>query len=148
MILLNLFIGYLGRGLFDNAAHLGGLLSGAALALVVGYQRPGRRASIAVSWQVLQIVAIGVVAVSFLRVAQHLKDPLPGLLAAQVSETSSDPVVTDFLVFAQAMNRAQEAFYETLQENTKSADDALKKLEAAPHLDESRPSLKRRLKLF
>ena len=29
MIVLNLFIGYLGRGLIDNAAHLGGLISGA-----------------------------------------------------------------------------------------------------------------------
>src|SRR6185436_17481336 len=33
MIMLNLFIGYVGRGFIDNAAHLGGLLSGALVAL-------------------------------------------------------------------------------------------------------------------
>ena len=32
IIVINLFIGYLGRGLIDNAAHLGGLVAGAALA--------------------------------------------------------------------------------------------------------------------
>jgi len=35
IITLNLFIGYLGRGFIDNAAHVGGLLSGAALAVLV-----------------------------------------------------------------------------------------------------------------
>ena len=39
MIVLNLFIGYVGRGIIDNAAHLGGLAAGAALALVIDYRR-------------------------------------------------------------------------------------------------------------
>jgi len=37
--LLNLGIGFLGRNIIDNAAHMGGLLSGAALASVVSYKR-------------------------------------------------------------------------------------------------------------
>ena len=43
MIFLNLFIGYVGRGFIDNAAHLGGLVSGALIALVVDYRRPDER---------------------------------------------------------------------------------------------------------
>src|SRR2546422_7407649 len=43
LIFINLFIGFMGRGFIDNAAHLGGLASGAALALVIDYKRPGER---------------------------------------------------------------------------------------------------------
>src|SRR6266571_3467569 len=71
IILINLFIGYLGRGVIDNAAHLGGLLSGAALAVVVQYRRPGERTSIRTSWYVLQSAALLLVVVSFFKVAQH-----------------------------------------------------------------------------
>src|SRR5215510_4664932 len=52
IILINLFIGYLGRGAIDNAAHLGGLISGSALALVVQYRRPGERTTMTATWYV------------------------------------------------------------------------------------------------
>jgi len=147
MIMLNLFIGYLGRGLIDNAAHLGGLVSGAALALVVAYRRPGEKSGITFTWQALQYLAIAVVAVSFLLALQHFRDPLPGLVAAQAGQTPPDNGVTDFVVFAHAMNKAQEAFYGVLQEgNTNSADDGLKNLESAPHLDEKSDELRETLK--
>ncbi len=146
MIMLNLFIGYIGRGLIDNAAHLGGLVSGAALALVVGYRRPGERSGIAFTWQAFQYLAIAVVAVSFLLVTLHFRDPLPGLVTAQAGQTSADSV-TDFVVFAHAMNKAQEAFYGALQDgNTNSVDDALKNLESAPPLDEKSDELKETLR--
>ncbi len=45
IIFINLFIGFVGSGFIDNAAHLGGLLSGAVLALGVDYRRPGVRAT-------------------------------------------------------------------------------------------------------
>src|SRR5437016_7530591 len=45
VIMINLFIGYMAKGFIDNAAHLGGLISGAALASVVSYRRPGERSS-------------------------------------------------------------------------------------------------------
>src|SRR5260370_1393265 len=71
VILLNLGIGFLARGFIDNAAHLGGLLSGAAMAAVVSYKRPGQPASVTIAWRVLQIIALFVVALSFFIVARH-----------------------------------------------------------------------------
>ena len=71
VILLNLGIGFLARGFIDNAAHLGGLLSGAAMAAVVSYKRPGQPASVTIAWRVLQIIALFVVALSFFMVARN-----------------------------------------------------------------------------
>ena len=145
IILINLFIGYLGRGFIDNAAHLGGLVSGAMLALVVDYRRPGERSGIAVTWQVLQIAAIALVAVSFLKTAQHFKDPLPASLASQTVQLPYQ--TSKFVSFAKAMNDAQEAFYFIVKEHDVTrADSAVKALESAPPLDPKADELRERLK--
>ncbi|MFN2579284.1 MAG: rhomboid family intramembrane serine protease [Pyrinomonadaceae bacterium] len=68
VILLNLGIGFVGRGFIDNAAHMGGLLSGAAIAAVVSYKRPGERTGVTIAWRVGQIVALLIVAISFFMV--------------------------------------------------------------------------------
>lgn len=73
VILLNLGIGFLGRGIIDNAAHMGGLLSGAALASVVSYKRPGTRTSITITWRALQIAALLLVVVCFFMIIKHLE---------------------------------------------------------------------------
>ena len=70
VILLNLGIGFVGRGFIDNAAHLGGLLSGAAVAAVVSYKRPGHTTGVTIAWRVGQIAALLVVAISFFFVAR------------------------------------------------------------------------------
>ena len=72
VILLNLGIGFLGRGFIDNAAHVGGLLSGAALASVVSYKRPGARTGVTIAWRVLQIAALLLVLVCFYFAARHI----------------------------------------------------------------------------
>lgn len=149
MILLNLFIGYIGRGLFDNAAHLGGLVTGAALALVVGYRRPGERSGVAVTWQILRVGALTLVAVSFLKAAQHFRDPLPLSVRDQVRDqvvrNSSDPGAA-FVVFAKTMNDAQETFYKVLQGDSSGVDNAIKSLESVPHFDPESAQLAERLK--
>jgi rhomboid protease GluP len=71
VILLNLGIGFLGRGFIDNAAHMGGLLSGAALATVVSYKRPGASAGMTIAWRVAQIAALLLVLISFVMVKRH-----------------------------------------------------------------------------
>jgi len=73
VILLNLGIGFLGRGIIDNAAHLGGLLSGAAIASLVSYKRPGTPASVTIAWRVLQIAALVLVGVCFFMVVRHFR---------------------------------------------------------------------------
>lgn len=71
VILLNLGIGFIGRGIIDNAAHMGGLISGAAIAAVVSYKRPGQPASVTIAWRVVQIAALLVVLVSFFFVIKN-----------------------------------------------------------------------------
>ena len=78
-ILVNLFIGYVARGYIDNAAHLGGLASGMALALFVGYKRPGARGAVAVAWHAAQVACLALVVVSFLLVIRHFDAPPPSL---------------------------------------------------------------------
>jgi len=73
VILLNLAIGFLGRGIIDNAAHMGGLLSGAAIAAVVSYKRPGQPASVTIAWRVVQITALLLVLISFFFVIKHFE---------------------------------------------------------------------------
>ncbi len=72
VILLNLGIGFLARRVIDNAAHLGGLLSGAALAAVVSYKRPGASTGMTIAWRVLQIAALLLVLVCFFMAARHI----------------------------------------------------------------------------
>ena len=65
VILLNVAIGFVLRGLVDNAAHMGGLLSCAAIAAVVSYKRPGQPTSVTIAWRVVQITALLLVVVCF-----------------------------------------------------------------------------------
>ena len=148
MIMLNLFIGFMGRGFIDNAAHLGGMVSGAMLALVVDYRRPGEQSGIAVTWQVLQIAALALVAVSFVKTAQHLNDPLPAHLVTQ-TELPREPENLAYVLYAKAINDGQEAFVIAVNDrNPSNVDSALKSLDTAPHLDQKSDELKERLKLL
>jgi membrane associated rhomboid family serine protease len=136
MIMLNLVIGYVGRSFIDNAAHLGGMFSGALLALVVDYRRPDERTGIAVTWQVLRIAMLALVALSFVKTVQHLRDPV----------RSENPA---YLYYAQAINDAQEAFVVAIKDrNASNIDGALTNLEKAPHLDEKSDELRERLKVL
>ena len=135
IIFINLFIGYLGRGFIDNAAHLGGLASGAILALAVDYRRPGEKPVVATTWRVLQVAAITLVAVSFLKTAQHFPNALPASLVQQTAPAVDDQS-SKYVSFAKAMNDGQDAFYLTLKDhNIGRIDPAVKQLETTPSLD-------------
>jgi rhomboid protease GluP len=153
MIVLNLFIGYVLRGFIDNAAHVGGLLSGAVLALMVDYRRPGEKSGVAITWRVLQGVAIALVVFSFFMTARHFNTPLPAHLASQInSQPTSQPPETEvqnpeYLKYAIAVNNAQEALVVAVKDgNASNIDAAVKGLENAPHLDQKSDELREQLK--
>jgi rhomboid protease GluP len=138
VILINLFIGFLGRRFIDNAAHLGGLLSGAALALVVQYRRPGESQTSAITWRVFQIAALGILAVSFLKVAEKFNSPPP-----QQAITNQVEV---FNAYVSVMNRAQESLSAVLYESdTSNIDPAVQAVQSVPAPDPKADDLRKRL---
>jgi rhomboid protease GluP len=147
MIVLNLFIGYVLRGFIDNAAHLGGMMSGAILALVVDYRRPGERPGVAIAWRVWQIVAIALVAVSFFMTVRHFRDPLVADLVAEAPTQSVKPQSPAFVSFAKAITEGQEALIvATVDKNTSNIDAAVKNLDQVPSLDPKADELRQKLK--
>jgi hypothetical protein len=103
IIVINLVIGFVGRGFIDNAAHLGGLLAGAALALAVEYRRPGERSSITTMWKVLRAMSLIVVVLSFYKVVRNFNRPVPPS-AQQLAHAQSQMRLN----FVLAMNLLQE----------------------------------------
>lgn len=153
MILLNLFIGYVGSGIFDNAAHLGGLVTGACLGSVVAYRRPGEKATLDVAWLVLQAAALALVIFSFVKVVQNFPSELRiASESNRLNQSPTPPVVqitgkaADFVVFSKAMNEAQDAFMEGARGNVKTVEPAINALASAPHLDPQADELKETLK--
>jgi rhomboid protease GluP len=145
MILLNLFIGYIGRGIFANSAHLGGLISGVLLGFIVGYRRPGEKPNVAIFWRVLQVFAIAVVAFSFVKVAQNFPREITAPSAPQTARNQNGTAV-NFVTFAKVMNEAQEAFVEAVQGNPERVEAAIKGIDSAPRLDPQADELKETLK--
>jgi rhomboid protease GluP len=150
VIFLNLFIGYLGRGFIDNAAHLGGLAAGAVLALTAGYHRPGERLGVDLTWRMLQILALGLVVVSFAKVAQHLGDaPLTVRVPSIAPVENADEPNPAFMDFLQAMTGGQETFAAALQGDTDALSkigDTVKSLDSAPSIDAQADDLRRQLR--
>lgn len=116
MIAINIFIGFT-VPVIDNAAHLGGLASGAALALFIDYKRPGPRGPVAHAWHGAQFLSLALVVASFGAAARGFDAPLPNG------------------AYIEAMNEAQESFQKGRAEGDKEAvDRAIAKLRAVPPL--------------
>ena len=77
IILINLAFGFLVR-VVDNSAHIGGLLAGIGLALIVPYKRPGEVAS-GRMWKVAEIACLAIIVVSFVEAFRHYDGPRPSL---------------------------------------------------------------------
>jgi membrane associated rhomboid family serine protease len=112
IIFINLFIGFIGRSFIGNAAHLGGLFAGAALALLVDYRRPGVRAGITTAWRVLQIVCLIVIAVGAYKVARNLGRPIPA--TARATPNANNLI---FLNYVNTMNQVQEKVAAVIHNN-------------------------------
>ena len=73
VIIINLIFGFIVR-IVDNAAHIGGLLSGVALALIISYKRPDERETAGV-WRALQIICLAVILISFVAAFRNYDGP-------------------------------------------------------------------------
>jgi hypothetical protein len=141
IIIINLFIGYIGRGFIDNAAHLGGLLSGAALATVIQYRRVGERRGLAVAWRVLHVVALSLVVIAFYMTGRNFNRSL---------QLASVPALNQqaqlFLSYIGTMNALREKTAAAIKDRDLSNVSGLTQLAVqAPAPDERAAELRERL---
>src|SRR5689334_10022804 len=137
VIMINLFIGCLGRSFIDTAAHLGGMLSGAALALVVDYRRPGDSHGSATVWRVLQIAALLLVVLCFWKASRNFGSPV-----VQISVTPRDV----FLNYVNVMNQAQDTVAAIVTESdTSTVAPTVQALQTVAAPDAQGDELRKRL---
>jgi rhomboid protease GluP len=92
IIAINLVFGFSVR-IVDNAAHIGGLLSGVALALAVPYMRPNEKLTPLV-WRALQMICLVVIFVSFVDAFRNYNGPQ--LTFSNLTRRPAPSVVTYF----------------------------------------------------
>ena len=142
---INLFIGYVARQYIDNAAHLGGLVAGMGLALVVGYKRPGARGPVAHAWHAAQVACLALVVVSFVMVARHFDAP-PPRLSNLTQRTLSPASVRSYIEAINAGQNALAAFTE--RGDAGALDAAAERLEQAPAPSPAADTLRENLKML
>ncbi len=141
IIVINLFIGFVGRGFIDNAAHLGGLLSGAALATVVQYRRPGERRGMAVAWRVLQVLALLLVVAGFYKTARNFNRSMQAATHPVLS-----PQAELFAQYAAAMDQGRKKTEAVIQRrDVTNVNEAAQRLVQAPVLDAKTAEFRDRL---
>ena len=140
-LVINLFIGYVARGFIDNAAHLGGLVAGMGLALLVGYKRPGGRGAVAHAWHAAQAACLALVAVSFVMVANNFNAPPPSLsnITQRWKDAGGRPPTVRFV---EAINEGQNAFMRFRKGDPAGLAPAAEKLEQAPSLSPDADALR------
>ena len=132
IILINLFIGYIGKGFIDNGAHIGGLISGAALAMVVQYRRPGRAEGLLRPGSRCRALCWSLVAVSFFLTVRQMR-------------ASPEPVPV-FLRYATAMNQAQDEFSGQSKTTIQTGSTKLLHISTTPAVDPQADKLRQRFK--
>ncbi|MBC7908871.1 MAG: rhomboid family intramembrane serine protease, partial [Pyrinomonadaceae bacterium] len=146
IIMINLFIGFLGRGLIDNAAHLGGLVSGALLALVVGYKRPGQRGPVAIIWHLLQGCALALVLLSFVMVWRNYNGQ-PPTFTMDSFQRGLRGIGSAIAAHVKAINEGEEAFVNAFNTgDTSKIDSAIQTINDTPSLDKEADALRNELK--
>jgi len=115
VIFINLFIGFVGRSFIGNAAHLGGLFAGAALAVFIDYRRPGARAGINVAWRVVQVLALALIALGTYKIVRNFNRPLQAQVQVQAAPPATNKDI--FASYFSAMTQVQEKVNEVIHNN-------------------------------
>lgn len=92
VIAINLVFGFSVK-IVDNAAHIGGLLAGIALALAVPYMRPDEKQTPSV-WRALQVICLAVILVSFVGAFRNYSGP--ELAVSNLTRSGGSGVITYF----------------------------------------------------
>jgi hypothetical protein len=150
IIAINLLFGFSVK-VVDNAAHIGGLLSGIALALVVPYKRPRERMT-PLAWRTLQVICLGIILFSFVSAFSNYSGPRMSLSNLTTRPGSS------VVKYLEHMKEANLALDESIKSfapmdrgfaDLKSASDSvargLRAINSTPRVDPQAAQYSRRL---
>jgi rhomboid protease GluP len=153
IIAINLLFGFSVK-IVDNAAHIGGLLSGVALALVVPYMRPNERVTPLI-WRALQAVCLVVILVSFVDAFRNYHGPQLSL--SNLTRSPGSGVVAYFDRMkdgARLLDESFKPFSSTLSGRNgtpdakpaiEAAERGIRAVNAAPRVDPQADEYRRRL---
>jgi len=154
VIAINLLFGFSVR-IVDNAAHLGGLLSGVALALIIPYKRPNERITPRV-WVALQVLCLLLILGSF--VAAFRSYTGPRLSFANLTSDPGPSVVAYFERMQDARRLLDKSFrqFDSAFDGGKNAsggsnqaldsiEKALRAVNEAPRIDAQADQFRKRL---
>lgn len=110
VIAINLIFGFSTK-IVDNAAHLGGLLTGVALCFLIPYQRPAEKQD-AGAWRALLVASLVIIAVSFISAFIHYDGP----------PLSFANIIPHYEARKQALNEADKAFRDSVNSFGKIID--------------------------
>jgi membrane associated rhomboid family serine protease len=154
VIAINLMFGYSARGIIDNAAHIGGLIAGVALALVIPFKHPSEKETPLV-WRALQALCVVVVMASFVAAFRSYDGPrlsLANIASAPGSRivdyfnrmTSADSSLRDSInSFARALNLANSSG--DIDDAVRAVEKGLADANAAPVMDTRAEAFRQRL---
>jgi membrane associated rhomboid family serine protease len=154
IIAINLLFGYSARGIVDNAAHIGGLVAGVALALVIPFKRPEVKET-SVVWRTLQALCVVVVLASFLAAFRSYDGPRLSL--ANLTSTPGSRIVDYYNRMTSANSSLRDSinrFARTLNLPNGSADvdaalrlveEGIEDANAAPRLEDKAEAFRQRL---
>jgi len=141
VIIINLIIGF-SIPAIDNSAHISGLLTGAILAAIVPFQKPGEETN--AGFRLIQIALLAMIAVCFSEVGIHYQGPRLSArnLVRGVTQVGTGSSTQEFI---DAINSAQKAFEASTRqvETGRVTDIGRARTDIAKSIDELRraPSL-------
>jgi hypothetical protein len=145
VIAINLVFGFSVR-IVDNAAHVGGLLAGIALALAVPYMRPTERIT-PLLWRALQMVCLAVIFISFVGAFRNYNGPRLALSNLTSGPGSSVVTYTERLgegdrLLVESFNRKGNA---DLKPAIDSVERGIRAVNSAPLIDPQADQYRARL---